>query len=65
MAEVNLLRSLPDTKRNIQKRAEDKDPDVIAVSKQFGKGIGTENAGYGVQHGRWPPCHETSSRTSA
>jgi ubiquinone/menaquinone biosynthesis C-methylase UbiE len=59
MAEVNLLRSLPNTKRNLQKRAEDKDPDVIAISKQFGKEYwdGERKYGYGGYRydGRWRP----------
>ena len=36
MAEVDLLRSLPKPKRNIQKRAEAKDPAVVAIAKQYG-----------------------------
>jgi len=57
MAEVDLLRSLPRTKRNIQKRAEDKDPFVIAKSKEFGKEYwdGERKYGYGGYRydGRW------------
>ena len=37
MAEVDLLRSLPKPKRNIQKRAEAKDPAVVAIAKQYGE----------------------------
>ena len=57
MAEVDLLRSLPRTKRNIQKRAEDKDPFVIAKSKEFGEEYwdGERKYGYGGYRydGRW------------
>ena len=59
MAEVDLLRSLPRTKRNIQKRAEDKDPSVIAKSKEFGEEYwdGERKYGYGGYRydGRWRP----------
>ena len=59
MAEVDLLRSLPRTKRNIQKRAEDKDPFVIAKSKEFGEEYwdGERKYGYGGYRydGRWRP----------
>jgi len=57
MAEVDLLRSLPRTKRNVQKRAEDKDPFVIAKSKEFGEEYwdGERKYGYGGYRydGRW------------
>ena len=57
MAEVDLLRSLPRTKRNVQKRAEDKDPLVIAKSKEFGEQYwdGDRKYGYGGYRydGRW------------
>ena len=57
MAEVDLLRSLPRTKRNIEKRAEDKDPKVIAISRQFGRDYwdGERKYGYGGYRydGRW------------
>jgi ubiquinone/menaquinone biosynthesis C-methylase UbiE len=57
MAEVDLLRSLPRTKRNVQKRAEDKDPFVIAKSKEFGEQYwdGDRKYGYGGYRydGRW------------
>jgi len=57
MAELDLLRSLPRTKRNIEKRAEDKDPSVIAISKQFGWEYwdGERKYGYGGYRydGRW------------
>lgn len=59
MAEVDLLRSLPKPKRNIQKRAEAKDPAVIAIAKQYGEMYwdGPREYGYGGYHydGRWRP----------
>lgn len=57
MAEVDLLRSLPKPKRNIQKRAEAKDPAVIAIAKQYGEMYwdGPREYGYGgyCYDGRW------------
>jgi ubiquinone/menaquinone biosynthesis C-methylase UbiE len=57
MAEVELLRSLPRTARNIQKRAEAKDPAVVTISKQFGREYwdGDRKYGYGGYRydGRW------------
>jgi ubiquinone/menaquinone biosynthesis C-methylase UbiE len=57
MAEVDLLRSLPQSKRNIQKRADAKDPGVIAVAKQYGEMYwdGPREYGYGGYRydGRW------------
>jgi len=57
MVEVDLLRSLPRTKRNIDKRAEDKSPDVIAISKKFDNDYwdGDRKYGYGGYRydGRW------------
>jgi len=62
MAEVNLLARLPKTKRNIQKRAEAKDPAVIAISKQYGEMYfdGPREYGYGGYRydGRWLPVAE-------
>lgn len=59
MAEVNLLRALPKVKRNIQKRAEAKDPAVVAISKQYGEMYfdGPREYGYGGYRydGRWRP----------
>jgi hypothetical protein len=37
MAEVDLLRALPKTKRNIEKRKDAKDPAVIAESRKYGE----------------------------
>ena len=59
MAEVNLLSSLPNTKRNIEKRAEGKDQEVIDISKQYGQMYfdGPREYGYGGYQydGRWVP----------
>src|SRR5215831_17854750 len=59
MAHVHLLRSLPKTKRNIQKRAEAKDPQIIAIAKQYGEMYwdGPREYGYGGYRddGRWNP----------
>jgi ubiquinone/menaquinone biosynthesis C-methylase UbiE len=59
MAEVDLLRALPKTKRNIQKRKEAKDPAVIAIAKQYGETYfdGPREYGYGGYRydGRWVP----------
>jgi ubiquinone/menaquinone biosynthesis C-methylase UbiE len=55
--EVNLLSSLPKSKRNIQKRLEAKDPKVIAIARQFGQMYwdGPREYGYGgyTYDGRW------------
>jgi ubiquinone/menaquinone biosynthesis C-methylase UbiE len=59
MAEFNLLRALPNAKRNIQKRKEAKDTSVVAVAKQFGEMYfdGPREYGYGGYQydGRWVP----------
>ena len=59
MPQLNLLRALPKTKRNIQKRAEAKDPAVIAIAKQYGEMYwdGPREYGYGGYRddGRWHP----------
>ena len=59
MVEVDLLRALPKTKRNIQKRAEAKDAAVVAIAKQFGEMYwdGPREYGYGGYRydGRWRP----------
>ena len=59
MAEVNLLKSLPQTKRNIQMRAAAKDPNVIALARQYGQDYfdGAREHGYGGYRydGRWLP----------
>jgi ubiquinone/menaquinone biosynthesis C-methylase UbiE len=57
--EIDLLRSLPKTKRNIEKRAEAKDEAVVAISRQYGKDYwdGDRKYGYGGYRydGRWRP----------
>lgn len=57
MPQVNLLRSLPPVKRNIEKRAAAKDPAVVAAAKQFGEMYwdGPREYGYGGYRydGRW------------
>jgi ubiquinone/menaquinone biosynthesis C-methylase UbiE len=59
MAEIDLLRALPRTRRNIQKRAEGKDPAVIAIAKKYGQEYwdGDRQYGYGGYRydGRWRP----------
>lgn len=59
MEEVNLLAALPKTKRNIQKRLEAKDPEVINISRQYGEMYfdGPRDYGYGGYRydGRWVP----------
>jgi len=55
--EVDLLRSLPKTRRNIQKRADAKDPAVVAIARKFGQEYwdGDRKYGYGGYRydGRW------------
>jgi ubiquinone/menaquinone biosynthesis C-methylase UbiE len=55
--EVDLLRSLPKAKRNIQKRAEGKSPAVVAEARKFGEMYwdGPREYGYGGYRydGRW------------
>lgn len=57
MAEIDLLRSLPKAKRNIRKRAEGKDPAVVAIARQYGEMYwdGPREYGYGGYRydGRW------------
>lgn len=57
--EVELLQALPKTKRNIEKRLEAKDPQVVAVAKQYGQMYfdGPRDYGYGGYRydGRWVP----------
>jgi ubiquinone/menaquinone biosynthesis C-methylase UbiE len=57
MAEIDLLRSLPKSKRNIQTRADAKDPAVVAIAKQYGEMYwdGPREYGYGGYRydGRW------------
>lgn len=57
MQEVNLLKSLPSTKRNISKRKTSKDKNIEAEAKKFGKMYwdGPREFGYGgySYDGRW------------
>jgi len=59
MPEIDLLRALPKTKRNLQQRTVGKDPEVVRLSKQFGEHYfdGPREYGYGGYHydGRWQP----------
>ena len=59
MPEFNLLRALPKTKRNIEKRRDGRDPSVVAAAKQFGEMYfdGPREYGYGGYRydGRWVP----------
>lgn len=62
MAEVNLLRRYPKSKRNITKRAEAQSPENIALSRRYGREYfdGTRDTGYGGYRydGRWVPIAE-------
>jgi len=57
MPQVNLLSSLPKTKRDINARATEKTPAIIAKAKEYGKEYfdGDRKYGYGGYHydGRW------------
>lgn len=57
--EVNLVRALPRTKRNITAREQAKDPEVVRISRQFGEMYfdGPRDYGYGGYRydGRWVP----------
>jgi ubiquinone/menaquinone biosynthesis C-methylase UbiE len=59
MREVNLLRALPQTKRNIEKRAAAQTLENIAISRQYGREYfdGPREVGYGGYRydGRWIP----------
>ena len=59
MREIDLLRALPRTKRNIQKRLKAKDPAVIEESRKYGQMYfdGPRDYGYGGYRydGRWVP----------
>ena len=62
MLEINLLNSHPATKRNYDKRAAEKTPEIISLAKQFGKDFfdGDRKCGYGgyKYDGRWKPVVE-------
>lgn len=57
--EVDLLRALPSTKRNVEARQHAKDPEVVRISRQYGEMYfdGPRDHGYGGYRydGRWVP----------
>ena len=57
MSEINLLNTHPATKRDYDKRAAEKTPEIIRLAKQFGKDFfdGDRKCGYGgyKYDGRW------------
>lgn len=57
--EINLLRSITCTKRNIEAREDAKDPEVVRISKEYGEMYfdGPRDYGYGgyKYDGRWVP----------
>ena len=59
MAEVDLLRALPKSRRNITQRGEAKTPELIALSREYGELYfdGPREYGYGGYRydGRWRP----------
>lgn len=59
MAQVHLLRGLPQTRRNVQQRETGKSPEVVAESRKFGQMYfdGPREYGYGGYRydGRWVP----------
>ncbi len=59
MPELDLLRSLPRGKRNIKARESAKTPELIALSRQYGRDYfdGSRDVGYGGYRydGRWQP----------
>src|SRR5215469_15230488 len=62
MREINLLRRLPATKRNIEKRHEAQTAENIATARQYGREYfdGPREVGYGGYRydGRWIPIAE-------
>jgi cyclopropane fatty-acyl-phospholipid synthase-like methyltransferase len=62
VAEVNLLRRYPRSKRNISVRAQAQSPENVALSRQYGRAYfdGTRDTGYGGYRydGRWIPIAE-------
>jgi ubiquinone/menaquinone biosynthesis C-methylase UbiE len=59
MPEINLLKALPQVKRNVKARLKAKDPEVIRISKEYGQAYfdGPRDYGYGGYRydGRWVP----------
>ena len=66
MAEVNLLARLPQTNRNLQKRAAAQTPENIAIARRYGEAYfdGPREVGYGGYRydGRWMPIAEDMIR---
>lgn len=62
MSEVNLLRALPVSKRNVTSRATAKTPEHIRIAREFGELYfdGPREYGYGGYQydGRWKPVAE-------
>ncbi len=62
MSEINLLTTYPHTRRDYDKRAGEKTPEIIAIAKQFGKEFfdGDRKYGYGgyKYDGRWKAVAE-------
>lgn len=59
MGEINLLRGLPKSKRNVEKRGSVKTAELIALSREYGEDYfdGSRDVGYGGYRydGRWVP----------
>ena len=59
MKKINLLKSLPKTKRSINQRSESKNSKVVRISREYGKMYfdGPRKYGYGgySYDGRWIP----------
>ena len=57
MAEINLLTTHPAAKRDYDKRAAEKTPEIVALAKKFGRDFfdGDRKCGYGgyKYDGRW------------
>jgi SAM-dependent methyltransferase len=62
VAEINLLRRYPKSKRNVSKRSEAQSADNIRISRQYGREYfdGSRDTGYGGYRydGRWVPIAE-------
>lgn len=59
MPELDLLKSLPRSKRNVETREQGKTPELIALSREYGEDYfdGSRDVGYGGYRydGRWVP----------
>lgn len=62
MSEINLLTTHPQTRRDYDKRASEKTPEIIAIARQFGRDFfdGDRKYGYGgyKYDGRWKAVAE-------